>query len=129
MQRKGVRSTKLKPPELALDPEPLLDPPRSHIDCKHKVGAQLVKMEQLKGMIFTDLQGRFPFTSSRGHKYIFVLYDYDSNAILAETIKIEAQTNLSVVTQCVTTNFSMPVLFQQVNYVSNRSYGPPHRSN
>jgi hypothetical protein len=30
---------------------------------------------------------RFPFVSSRGHNYIFILYDYDSNAILAEPIK------------------------------------------
>ena len=27
-----------------------------------------------------------PITSARGHKYIFVLYDYDSNAILSEPI-------------------------------------------
>ena len=37
-------------------------------------------------MIPIDLTGSFPITSSRGHKYIFVLYDYDSNAILAEPI-------------------------------------------
>ena len=44
-------------------------------------------MEHLKGMIYTDLPVRFPFTSSRGHKYLFVLYDYDSNVILAEPMK------------------------------------------
>ena len=37
-------------------------------------------------MISTDLTGSFPITSARWHKYIFVLYDYDSNAILAEPI-------------------------------------------
>ena len=37
-------------------------------------------------MIPIDLTGSFPITSARGHKYIFVLYDYDSNAILAEPI-------------------------------------------
>jgi hypothetical protein len=33
--------------------------------------------------IYTDLRGRFPIRSNRGNQYIFVLYDYDSNAILA----------------------------------------------
>ena len=36
---------------------------------------------------FSNLTGRFPHASSRGHEYIFVLYHYDSNAILAEPVK------------------------------------------
>jgi hypothetical protein len=39
------------------------------------------------GQIYTDLPGRFPIRSSRGNQYIFVLYDYNSNAILAEPMK------------------------------------------
>lgn len=39
------------------------------------------------GQIYTDQTGRFPVPSSRGNKYIMVLYDYDSNAILAEPMK------------------------------------------
>jgi hypothetical protein len=31
--------------------------------------------------------GRFPVVSSKGNKYIMILYDYDSNAILAQPIK------------------------------------------
>ena len=31
---------------------------------------------------FLDLTGKFPYTSSRGYKYLLVIYDYDSNAIL-----------------------------------------------
>jgi hypothetical protein len=34
-----------------------------------------------------DLPGRYPVTSARGHKYIFVMYDYDSNFINAIPIK------------------------------------------
>ena len=37
--------------------------------------------------IYIDQIGRFPVTSSRGYKYIMIAYDYDSNNILAETIK------------------------------------------
>jgi hypothetical protein len=39
------------------------------------------------GNIYADQTGRFPITSSQGHKYILILYDYDSNAILAKPIK------------------------------------------
>jgi 3-deoxy-D-arabino-heptulosonate 7-phosphate (DAHP) synthase len=37
--------------------------------------------------IYTDQTGRFPVVSSKGNRYIMVLYEYDGNAILAEPIK------------------------------------------
>jgi hypothetical protein len=39
------------------------------------------------GQIYTDQTGRFPVVSSKGNTYIMILYDYDSNAILAQPIK------------------------------------------
>jgi hypothetical protein len=39
------------------------------------------------GQIYTDQTGIFPVVSIRGKKYIMILYDYDSNAILAQPIK------------------------------------------
>ena len=36
---------------------------------------------------YHDLAGAFPHKSSRGNKCIFVLYDYDRNAILTQPIK------------------------------------------
>jgi hypothetical protein len=39
------------------------------------------------GHINTDQTGRFPVVSSKVNKYIIILYDYDSNAILAQPIK------------------------------------------
>ena len=41
----------------------------------------------LRHTIATDLPGRYPVTSARGHKYIFVMFDYDSNYIQAIPIK------------------------------------------
>ena len=38
------------------------------------------------GKFSTDQNGRFPVTSSRRSKYLMVLYDHDSNAILAEPL-------------------------------------------
>ena len=39
------------------------------------------------GKTFSDQMGRFPATSSKGNKYIMIMYDYDSNNILGEAIK------------------------------------------
>ncbi len=39
------------------------------------------------GKIYTDQTGRFPVTSSKGNKYILLLYEYDTNASLTEPIK------------------------------------------
>ena len=36
---------------------------------------------------YFDLTGPFPYVSTRGYKYIFVLYDYDSNAILTAPLQ------------------------------------------
>jgi hypothetical protein len=44
-------------------------------------------MEELNGMISTDQTGRFSVKSSKGKLYIMVLYNYDSNGILATTMK------------------------------------------
>ena len=50
-----------------------------------------MKIIEIEGKIFTDQTGRFPVTSSRGNKYIMVLYANDSNAILAEAMKNRTQ--------------------------------------
>ena len=36
---------------------------------------------------YGDLTGQFPFKSSRGNSYIYVLYNHDSNAILVEPVQ------------------------------------------
>ena len=41
---------------------------------------------EFTGKVSTDQTGRFPVTSSRGSKYLMVLYAHDSNAILAEPL-------------------------------------------
>ena len=49
----------------------------------HNVFATIEETEK----VYTDQTGRFPVRSSAGNQYILVLYDYDSNAILAEAHK------------------------------------------
>jgi hypothetical protein len=96
--RQGIRPTTkitketLMQQEIAAEPK--LDPPRGNIDRRHYVGINAVKFEDLKGIISTDLPGRFPLTSARGNAYVFVLYDFDSNSILAFPIKNRSKHSL-----------------------------------
>jgi len=42
---------------------------------------------KLTGVFGTDQTGRFPVTSARGYKYIFILFDNDTNLIHGVPIK------------------------------------------
>jgi hypothetical protein len=77
-QRKNARTTKIKDAQL-LDPEN---------DIDHGIKTQFVYAATIDaGQIYTDQTGRFPVVSSKGNKYIMILYDYYSNAILEQPIK------------------------------------------
>ena len=43
--------------------------------------------------IGTDLKGKFPLTSSRGNKYLFILYKWDNNIILIRPMKAISDSN------------------------------------
>jgi hypothetical protein len=88
--RKNAQSTQPKPPietESEQEPDPTSLPQRTH-----QVFTAII--DSGTGKIYTDQTGRFPVTSSQGNKYLFVLYDYDSNAIRAEPIKSRQQDEL-----------------------------------
>jgi hypothetical protein len=77
-KRYNARTTKVKDTKVIFT-EPDLD---------HGIKTQFVYAATIDaGQIYTDQTGRFPVVSSKGNKYIMILYDYDSNAILAQPIK------------------------------------------
>jgi hypothetical protein len=77
-QRQNARITKIKDAQL-IDLE---------ADQDHGIKTQFLYAATIDaGQIYTDQTGRFPVVSSKGNKYIMILYDYDSNAILAQPIK------------------------------------------
>ena len=80
--RKNVLSTQPEEPELTKPEGERLNHPT------HQIFASIEHV----GRVYTDQTGRFPVTSSSGHKYICILYAYDSNTILAEPIKIQTGT-------------------------------------
>jgi hypothetical protein len=75
--RKNVRSTKPKRFETSNT---------SALRGK-KVQDVFVKTYDVRETIFSDQTGKFPTQSSRGHKYIMVMVEIDSNAILVEPMK------------------------------------------
>jgi hypothetical protein len=77
-QRQNSRTTKIK------DAQVIVTEP----DIDHGIKTQFVYAATIDaGQIYTDQTGRFPVVSRKGNKYIMILYDYDSNAILAQPIK------------------------------------------
>jgi len=86
--RQNIHSTQPQASDLTRDNDnnPNSDVPNAR--TQHVYAAVM----DLTGQIATDLTGRFPITSSRGNKYILILYDYDSNSILAEPRKNRSDT-------------------------------------
>ena len=89
-QRKNLRSTK---PKRAVATRKLLPGndeteqdlhPAQH---QHRTNYVYADCHDITGQIFSDQPGRFLVSSVSGHQYIMVVYDYDSNSILAEPMK------------------------------------------
>jgi hypothetical protein len=91
-KRKNLHSTQPKPPPSPssltqddnaddLSPAPLPDGKRTNA-----IYAAISTIEPPTGKISSDQTGCFPVTASTGMKYVLVVYDYDSNAILAESL-------------------------------------------
>jgi hypothetical protein len=81
--KSGVRSTKAQveaPPEIQQAEAHLAELRRKHRDI-------YVAVQENTEMIHTDQTGKFPVVSSRGHKYIMVLVEIDSNYIAMEPMR------------------------------------------
>jgi hypothetical protein len=77
-QIQNSRTTKVKDPKVIITEQ----------DLDQGIKTQYVYAATIDaGQIYTDQTGIFPVVSSKGNKYIMILYDYDSNAILAQPIK------------------------------------------
>ena len=46
-----------------------------------------LKIKSFLDKQYSDQTGRFPYQSSCGHKYLFVMYNFDANAILVALLK------------------------------------------
>ena len=88
-QRKNTRSTKSSL-QLPSDNDVFqqldqLDPDAG--TQTHLLNFTVLDANNLSGLNCSDQTGSFPCLSSQGNRYIFALYNYDSNAILVEPMK------------------------------------------
>ena len=91
-EQQGLQSTKKAPAQVKADiklEEEDFAPPSESPNTKTKDCFLTIveRPNRRSGTTSSDQTGRFPIRSSRGNEYVCVLYDYDSNAILAEPIK------------------------------------------
>ena len=64
-------------------PSPTTDASRTH-----DFGISgVISANQMVGKASTNITGQFPITSTWGNAYVFVVYEYDPNAIMASPIK------------------------------------------
>lgn len=89
-ERKYLQSTQEVPPCI-----PISLP--THLDVSLKTLHTIVPLFLVNQSqkAFSDLTDRFPHTSNCGHKYIFVLYHYNSNTILAKPVKNQQDATLT----------------------------------
>ena len=78
--RKNVRSTKRKPFEEG-------DPSKLKKKKEQDVYIKVHDVQEFKEIIYSDQTGGFPKTSLRQNKYIMVMVEINSNAILVEPMK------------------------------------------
>jgi len=76
----NTRSTK---PALTVDDEPYPDSEEEQIPMH----ACYTALMEPTGQTYMDLTGKFVAASSSGNNYILIIYDYDSNAIIAVPLK------------------------------------------
>ena len=83
-QRKNTRSTKSQKD----DHNTMTSPSPLEKGCSTQaMYAATICYNEPTGKLYTDLMGRFPVQSSRGHKYILVAYNFDSNSIHVKPLK------------------------------------------
>ena len=121
-ERKNLRSTGTMHPSLPPSPHaspvdaPAQDP------SSVKTAECYAVIQPFTQRAYSDLTGKYPHTLSRGHKYILVVYDHDSNAILVDPLKsrqaAEITSSWTDIYQCLEQHGNAPQLFILDNEVS-----------
>ena len=78
---------------------------------------------EFTGKVITDQTGCFPVTSSRGSKYLMVLYDHDSNDILAEPLTSRSKREIIRATRVLNSYLSDCGLTPQYQMIDNECPG------
>jgi hypothetical protein len=79
--------------------------------------------QQVTGQIYTDPTGRFIVPSTKGHQYMMVIYDYDSNFIHVEPMKNRTNNEMLSAFQRAITLFKSRCLQPQLQKLDNEASG------
>ena len=86
-QRQGVRSTKIPQLQADVSEEEKADIEKRIKELKQKHRDIFVQIWEEKQVVYSDQTGKFPTTSSRGNKYLMVMYYIDGSYIMMEPMK------------------------------------------
>ena len=117
-QRQGIRSTKptvtkaalqrdVSNPEVAADCHPSLE-----VEEHNQLFATAFTIDPKTGTVYTDFTGKFPVRSLDGMVTVFILYDWTSNAILADPVENTKDDTI------------VRVFKQRVKYLLKRGFKP-----
>ena len=62
-------------------------PPQKISNKTYNIFVTIATPNDSNNKTYSDQTGKFPHMSSRGAQYLFIMYDYDSNTILMQTLK------------------------------------------
>jgi hypothetical protein len=93
-QRQGVRSTKIPIIQADVTEEDRLAIEQEMKALKQKQRDIYIKIWEEKELVYSDQTGKFPTTSSRGNKYLMVLYYIDGSYIMMEPMKLRHENEM-----------------------------------
>jgi hypothetical protein len=86
-QRQGVRSTKIPKLQADITMEERIELEKEMKALRQKHRDIFIQVYEEKDLVYSDQTGKFPTTSSRGNKYLMILYYIDESYIMMEPMK------------------------------------------
>ena len=74
-----------------------------------------------EGKIYSDICGKFPTTSRRGNKYIYVIYVYECNAILTTAMKNRSDKDMIIAFTYLTEDLKIRGIHPSFHFMDNKA--------
>ena len=74
-----------------------------------------------EGNIYSDISGRFPNTSSRGNKYLYVMYVYNCNSIITTATKNRSYKEIIRAFTSLTEDFKSQGIHKGFHFMDNEA--------
>ena len=119
----GVQSTQTKQPSMKSGAHTEdTTPNKENNNCNH-VFCCMALADQIDGKIYTNTTGRIPMCSFEGKQYVFVAYDYTTNAILVRAIPDRDASTIVKTFDAIFTYLENKVYQPKFNVLDNEASG------